>query len=150
MISRFLDIYDACIGVIETNRSKQAFLGTIGFLLDLIPLRLPLNKEELFATTLGNMRKKAHAALSNSGVPLESIVRELNLSTSSTHKPLFQVLINYRMGAPRSLKFGHSPIEDSKASFDLTLSIDEKDDGAGMPTFPMQDYLYDREGADFV
>ncbi|KAF1980469.1 hypothetical protein BU23DRAFT_562810 [Bimuria novae-zelandiae CBS 107.79] len=155
MISRFLDVNDVCIGVIDANRSEQAFLGTIGFLLDLLPLRLPLNKKERFATTLGNTRKKAHAALSNSGVPLESIVRELDVSTSSTHTPLFQILINYRMGALRSPKLGDSPMsfldyEDAKAPFDLTLSIDKKDDGAGMLTFSMQDYLYDREGADLI
>ncbi|KAJ5613799.1 hypothetical protein N7528_007453 [Penicillium herquei] len=155
MISRLLDIDDVCIGVIDANRSEQPFLGTIGFLLDLLPVRLPLNKKERFATTLSNTRKKAHAALSNSGVPLESIVRELNVSNSSTHTPLFQVLINYRMGALRSPNLGDSPMsfldyEDAKAPFDLTLSIDEKDDGTGMLTFSMQDYLYDREGADLI
>jgi pseurotin A synthetase (hybrid polyketide synthase/nonribosomal peptide synthetase) len=155
MISRFLDIDDVCIGAIDANRSEQAFLGTIGFLLDLLPIRLPLNKKERFSTTLANTRKKAHAALSNSGVPLESIVRELGVSTSSTHTPLFQVLINYRMGALRSPKLGDSPMsfldyEDARAPFDLTLSIDEKDDGTGMLTFSMQDYLYDREGADII
>jgi amino acid adenylation domain-containing protein len=155
LISRFLDIDNVCIGVIDANRSEQAFVGTIGFLLDLLPVRLPLNKKERFATTLANTRKKAHAALSNSGVPLESIVRELNTSTSSTHTPLFQVLINYRMGALRSPKLVESPMsfldyEDAKAPFDFTLSIDEKDDGAGMLTFSLQDYLYDREGADLI
>ena len=155
MLSRFLDIDDVCIGVIDANRSEQAFLNTIGFLLDLIPLRLPLNKKERFATTLSNTRKRAHAALSNSGVPLESIIRELNVSTSPVHTPLFQVLINYRMGALRSPQLGDSNMEfldyeDAKAPFDLTLSIDEKDDGTGMLTFSMQDYLYDRAGADLI
>ncbi|KAH8199740.1 hypothetical protein TruAng_006085 [Truncatella angustata] len=155
MLSKFLDIDDLCIGVIDANRSEQAFLNTIGFLLDLLPLRLPLNRKERFTTTLSNTRKRAHAALSHSGVPLESIIRELNVSTSPTHTPLFQVLINYRMGALRSPQLGDSSMtfldyEDARAPFDLTLSIDEKDDGTGMLTFSMQDYMYDREGADLI
>jgi len=44
-ISRFLDIDDVCIGVIDANRSEQAFVRTIGFLWDLLLIRLPLNKK---------------------------------------------------------------------------------------------------------
>jgi len=73
------------------------------------------------------MRKKAQAALSNSGVPLESIVRELNVSLSSTHTPLFQVLKNYCMGALRSPILGDNSMsfldyEDAKAPFDTRLT----------------------------
>lgn len=121
----------------------------------MLPLRLDVNRKERFVNTLRNTRTKAYAALSNSGVPLEAILRELQVPASAAHTPLFQVLINYRIGALKAPQLGQAQMgfldyEDAKAPFDLALSIDEKDDGTGMLTFSLQDYLYDSQGVDLL
>ncbi|KAE8149917.1 hypothetical protein BDV25DRAFT_120086 [Aspergillus avenaceus] len=155
LLNRFLEIDDVCLGIIDANRSDKLFLNTVGFMLDMLPLRLKVNKKERFLHTLRNTRGKAYSALENSGVPLETILKELQIPTSSTNTPLFQVLMNYRMGALRAPQMGEAKMnfldyEDAKAPFDLAISIDEKDDGTGMLTFSMQDYMYDWEGAELM
>lgn len=155
MLHRFLDADEMVLGVVDANRSDKQFLNTVGFLLDMLPLRLKVNKKERFVRTLRNTRTKAYSALANSGVPLETILEELRIPTSTTNTPLFQVLFNYRMGALRAPKLGEAAMsflqyEDAKAPFDLAVSVDEKDDGSGMLTFSMQDYLYDTEGAELL
>ncbi|GAB1212633.1 hypothetical protein ATERTT37_001777 [Aspergillus terreus] len=155
LLNRFLEIDDVCLGIIDANRSDKTFLNTVGFLLDMLPLRLKVNKKERFVHTLRNTRAKAYNALEHSGVPLETILKELQVPTSATNTPLFQVLMNYRMGALRAPQMGDAKMnfldyEDAKAPFDLAISIDEKDDGTGMLTFSMQDYMYDWEGAELL
>ncbi|PLB37634.1 PKS-NRPS hybrid synthetase psoA [Aspergillus candidus] len=155
LLNRFLETDDVCLGIIDANRSDKAFLNTVGFLLDMLPLRLKVNKKERFVHTLRNTKTKAYGALENSGVPLETILKELQIPTTSTSTPLFQVLMNYRMGALRAPQMGDAKMsfldyEDAKAPFDLAISIDEKDDGTGMLTFSMQDYMYDWEGAELL
>ena len=155
LLNRILETDDVCLGIIDANRSDKAFLNTVGFMLDMLPLRLKVNKKERFVHTLRNTKSKAYGALENSGVPLETILKELQIPTSSTSTPLFQVLMNYRMGALRAPTMGDAKMsfldyEDAKAPFDLAISIDEKDDGTGMFTFSMQDYMYDQEGAELL
>lgn len=155
LLNRFLGIDEVCLGIIDANRSDKAFLNTIGFLLDMLPLKLKVNKKERFAHTLRNTRSKAYSALENSGVPLETILKELQIPASSTTTPLFQVLMNYRMGALRAPQMGDAKMnflgyEDAKAPFDLAISIDEKDDGTGMLTFSMQSYMYDWESVELL
>ncbi|KAL2830329.1 hypothetical protein BDW59DRAFT_158657 [Aspergillus cavernicola] len=155
LLNRFLEVDDVCLGIIDANRSDKSFLNTVGFLLDMLPLRLKVNKKERFVHTLRNTRAKAYSALEHSGVPLETILKELQIPTSPTNTPLFQVLMNYRMGALRAPQLGDAKMnfldyEDAKAPFDLAISIDEKDGGTGMLTCSMQNYMYDSEGAELL
>ncbi|KAI0973103.1 hypothetical protein F4678DRAFT_478311 [Xylaria arbuscula] len=155
ILHSFLGINDICLGIIDANRSSSKFLNTVGFLLDMIPLNLRLNSKERFTTTMTNTRNKVYAALSNSGVPLDVILQRLKVQTSSEHTPLFQILVNYRMGALKAPPLGEANMNfldyrDAKAPFDLTLSIDEKEDGTGMLTFTTQTYLYDQTGMTLI
>ena len=155
MLHSFLGINEICLGIIDANRSNSKFLNTVGFLLDMIPLNLRLNSKERFTTTMTNTRNKVYSALSNSGVPLDVILQRLKVQTSSAHTPLFQILVNYRMGALKAPSLGEANMEfldyqDAKAPFDLTLSIDEKEDGTGMLTFATQSYLYDQTGMTLI
>ena len=155
LMQRFLGIDDLCIGVADAGRTDQAFLDTIGFLLDFLPLRFKIDKTQRFIDTLRNTRQKAYAALGNSGVPFDIILQDLNVLASPTALPLFQILVNYRMGALKQNTLGDVKLdflayEDAKHPFDLTLSIDEMEDGEGALSLSMQDYLYDREGGNLL
>ena len=55
-----------------------------------------------------------------------------------------------RTGDMHDTKLTFLDYEDARTPFDLAISVDEKDDGSGMLTFSMLDYLYDREGADLL
>ncbi|KAL8893752.1 MAG: hypothetical protein Q9192_004960 [Flavoplaca navasiana] len=144
-----------CIGMVDANRSDQSFSNTIGFFLETIPLLFKVNSEQKFSDVLQSTRTKAYAALAQTGVPTEEILRACNVAASTTETPLFQVVFNYRMGASRT-----SPLQgvdmkfleyaDAKNPFDLVVSVDELDSGTAMLTFSLQDYLYDQEGAELL
>ena len=155
LLYRFLDIDDVCIGIADAGRNDQAFMDTIGFLLDSLPLRFNIKKNQTFSETLRNTRSKVYSALGHSGVPFDTMLKDLNVPGSATDSPLFQILVNYRMGALKQKTIGDVALdflayEDARHPFDFILSIDEMDDGAGALSLSMQEYLYNREGGDLL
>nr|A0A2Z5TM64.1 RecName: Full=Polyketide synthase-nonribosomal peptide synthetase hybrid himA; Short=PKS-NRPS hybrid synthetase himA; AltName: Full=Himeic acid biosynthesis cluster protein A [Aspergillus japonicus]BBA91557.1 polyketide synthase-nonribosomal peptide synthetase [Aspergillus japonicus] len=155
MMYRMLGVTDLCIGMTDANRNDQAFLETIGLLLDMLPLRFRLDKtpsdESAFADHLRATRDIVYSALGNSGVPLETILQDIGAESSATELPLFQAVVNYRMGAIKHKSIGdlgleYLSYEDAGHPFDFILTIDEDEGRAGL-TLSMQDYLYDRAGA---
>ena len=155
LMYRFLEVDDLCIGITDAGRTDQAFLETIGFLLNMLPLRFKLESNQSFLDTLRNTRKKAYSALGNSAVSFHNILQDLNVPASPTDLPLFQILVNYRMGSTKQNTIGDVRLdwldyEDAKHPFDFTLSIDEMEDGKGALSLSMQDYLYDKEGSDLL
>ncbi|KAG8158393.1 hypothetical protein KVR01_011515 [Diaporthe batatas] len=73
-----------------------------------------------------------YATLAQTGVPTEDI--------------LASTVFNYRMGASRTSPMQGVDVKfleysDAKSPFDLVISVDEFDDGTGMLTFSLQDYL---------
>ena len=155
LIYRFTGVKDLCIGIADSSRTDQSFMDTIGFLLNFLPLKFHINGAQDFAEALKNTRTKVYAALGNSAVPFDTIVQDLKIETSTIDTPLFQVLVNYRMGALKQSSIGATKLdflayEDAKNPFDFALSIDEKEDGTGMLTLSMLSYLYDAEGGDMI
>ena len=152
LLSRFLDIDDICIGITDAGRTDPAFMQTVGFFLDSLPLRFKVKQDDVFVDRLQDTRNKVYAALGSSGVPLDVILEDLNVTTSSGTPPLFQVLVNYRMGTLKQKSIGNIQLDylaykDAKHPFDFILSVDE-DEGAGGLTLSMQDYLYDQTSGD--
>lgn len=149
---RSLDVNNLCIGITDANRTNVSFLRTVGFLLDSLPLRFQIRNEESFLDRLQNTRDKTYSALSNSGIPLDTILQDLKIASSSDTLPLFQVLVNYRMGAlgqktVGDVKLDYLAYEDAKHPFDFILTIDEDEGAAGL-SLSMQEYMYDQLGGD--
>lgn len=157
---------DLCIGIVDANRSDQAFAKTIGYLLEVLPVKFSIDMAQKFTSLLQHVRTKAYGALAHSGVPIEEIVRACSSTGTGTGTgpgttPFFQVAFNYRMGATKapnlvsddkddasSAKMDLLDYADATTPFDLSVSLDEKDDGSAMVTFAMLDYLYDGAAAD--
>ncbi|KAL8999563.1 MAG: hypothetical protein Q9169_001652 [Polycauliona sp. 2 TL-2023] len=155
LLHRLLNTEQMCIGMVDANRSAQSFSNTIGFFLETIPMLFRVNSEQKFSEVLQATRSKTYAALAQTGVPTEEILKACNVASSTTETPLFQVVFNYRMGASRTapmqgLDMDFLEYADAKNPFDLVVSVDELDNGTAMLTFSLQDYLYDREGAELL
>ncbi|CAJ2500622.1 Uu.00g034750.m01.CDS01 [Anthostomella pinea] len=58
MLSRFLDIEDLCIGIVDANRSDPAFSNTIGFLLEILPVLFRVKGNHQFKQVLTATRAK--------------------------------------------------------------------------------------------
>lgn len=156
LLHRLLDDVDQmCIGVVDANRSDRDFSGAVGFFLETLPLLFRVSGEQPFSEVLQATRNKAYAALAQTGVPTEEVLRVCNFPASTTETPLFQVVFNYRMGASRAAPMQGVDVKfkeyaDAKNPFDLVISADELEDGTGMLTFSAQGYLYDQEGMEVI
>jgi amino acid adenylation domain-containing protein len=155
LLHRFLQVDDFVIGIVDAGRGNKAFLDTIGFLIDLLPLRFNLagkNGDAVFSELLKSTRSKAYSAMGHSGVPFDVILQDVNPPTSTVSPPLFQVVMNYRLGVLGQKTIGDvnldwSTYEDAKHPFDFILTVDENDGGAFL-TLSMQEYMFDRAGGD--
>lgn len=157
MLHKYLRVDDICVGIADANRSDPGFMNTVGLLLDSLPLRSRSQPETSsdtkdFAETLQRTRRDVYSAVSNSGVPLDVILDDLAVDGSASTMPLFQALVNYRMGALKQKSVGDVSLDylayqDAKHPFDFILTIDEEEDWAAI-TLSMQDYLYDSAAAE--
>ncbi|EAW15062.1 PKS-NRPS hybrid synthetase psoA [Aspergillus clavatus NRRL 1] len=155
LLHRLLDTDKMCIGVVDANRSDQKFVDSIGFFLETIPLLFKVDSQQRFVELLKETRSKAYAALAQTGVPTEEILKACGVASSTTETPLFQVCFNYRMGAGRTAPLQGVEMKfldyvDAQNPFDLVATVDELDDGTAMITLYLQDYLYDQQGAQLL
>jgi amino acid adenylation domain-containing protein/thioester reductase-like protein len=150
LLSRLASQEDVCIGMVDANRSNSDFNESIGYFINTLPLRFSINENDSFDKILGNTRKKVYAAMENSQVPIDVLLEKLKVPRSPTHSPLFQVLVNYRLGALEQKVLGDCAMTDAKSSvsmtpYDLTLLILETSDGGCLLQFDTQNYLYSAE-----
>lgn len=155
LLHRLLDVGDLCVGIVDANRSDAAFSQTIGFLLEIMPVRFSVSGTDTFSEVLKQTRSKTYAALARSGVPIEELARACGVSADKTQTPFAQIIFNYRMGATKASDMGDTRMDfvaysDARVPFDLAVSVDEKDDGTGLVTLSAQDYLYDQEAVDLL
>lgn len=143
---RFLDIEDVCVGMADANRTESNSTGTIGFLLNLLPLRFKANPKQNFAEAIKEARDKAYSALAHSKLPFDVLLEELDIPRSSTHSPLFQVFMDYRQLAVKSPKMlgaqADGVASTGRTAYDLTLDINEVSGDEITITFRTQKYLY--------
>lgn len=152
LLLRFSNVEDLCIGIGDGNRVEKDTLGSIGPFVNLLPLRFRRKKSETFQEILQEARSKTYDALSNSAVPFEVLLDELNAPRSACHSPLFQAFIDYRQGARERMQFGDCELEiiefkAGRTAYDLSLDI--VDDTAGQPLLMMmaQASLYSESDA---
>lgn len=141
---------DICLGIADANRLDNKYMDTIGFFLNLLPIRTRMNGQERFDDLIKCMRKNIYGALARSKVPFDILLEELKIPRSSSHSPLFQVLINYTLGIQKQRKTFRCQIEiveveDASTSYDLVVSIVETPDEDTAPSFTMQKLLYREE-----
>ncbi|PNP47750.1 hypothetical protein THARTR1_10435 [Trichoderma harzianum] len=110
LLSRLLDIRDVCVGITDANKNDSEFLDTIGFFVNLLPLRLKTDGAQSFASLTTAAKDKVHQALAHSRVPFDKLLDELKVPRSTYHSPLFQVVVNYKMGSTQSV-----PLADCQA-----------------------------------
>ncbi len=89
-------------------------------------------------------------AMANAGVPSSKLFELLKIQRTTSHSPLFQVLVNYRLGALEQVEMGDCELTDMKGNppktpYDLTALIIEKSQGECLLQFDVQKYLYSDE-----
>ncbi|WYZ38312.1 hypothetical protein EsH8_III_000226 [Colletotrichum jinshuiense] len=139
---------DMNIGIVDSNRGQDAEdTQALGSYVNVLPLRATLRDDEGFDKVAQRTRDTVLEALANAGVPFEMLLDQLKVPRHSTHHPLFQVLVNYRLGIPSSSPLGDGKIEwtgaiPSKNSYDLAVDVSDTPRGSCILSFTTQRYMY--------
>lgn len=152
LLNRLLEVKDFCIGIADAGREMGTFAESIGMYLNLLPVRLAVNKNEPFHEFLKTSRRKTQEALAHGRLPFDMILQEAGVERSDTYNPLFQAFFNYRSGVSQNRSFcgcdavGEDWISGT-TSYDITLDIIENPDSATALRFDVQKSLYTSEDA---
>ncbi|PKX89257.1 uncharacterized protein P174DRAFT_507588 [Aspergillus novofumigatus IBT 16806] len=155
ILCRLLKIGDLCIGVADANRTSEAHSGTVGFFLNLLPVRFSTKEHSTFQDLVSSTRRTILEALSNSETPFDLILDDPKVVRSADHSPLFQVAVNYRMGAMLQVPLGDGTMEmasadDAKNPYDLSFGITETATGACLLELTSQKQLYTERSTELL
>ncbi|KAF7155441.1 hypothetical protein CNMCM5623_007512 [Aspergillus felis] len=147
------NLTDFCIGLADANRLDPKFIGTVGFLLNLLPVhfhRSPAGAK--FREVVQATRNKVYRILEHSQLPFDVLLNELNIPRSADHTPLFQVFVDYRQIVQDRVMFGECKVGEerwcnARTGYDLRLEVTENPDGETLLRLGLQDSLYYAESA---
>ena len=150
---RHLDIDDLVIGVADANRNDSALDNTMGFLLNLLPVRFKNEEGDAhspFKNIAEDARNKAREALAHSSLPFDALLERLDMPRSTTHSPLFQAWMDYRPLNPNQepTMFGTRASGTptvGRTGYDITLDVQEEEGTQIWVALRMQKYLYSAE-----
>jgi hybrid polyketide synthase/nonribosomal peptide synthetase ACE1 len=146
MLLRLTNVNHLSIGVADANRIQSHVLGTLGVLLNILPLSFRDGSSQTFLEALGESRAKTYEALQHSAVPFDEILNRLHVTRSNSYSPLFQAFFDYRTGAREMMKFGNLQFRIAAAdlggtAYDVSLDITEGSAGS-LVILRGQEYLY--------
>ncbi|MBA2672061.1 non-ribosomal peptide synthetase [Ramlibacter sp.] len=130
LLNRYTGQSDICIGTPIANRNRAQIEPLIGFFVNTLVLRTEVDGGQSFAKLLEQVKTHALGAYAHQEIPFEHLVEALNPERSTSHAPLFQVMLVVQ-NAPVSelrlpgLKLEPMESEHATAKFDLTLTIVE-------------------------
>ena len=139
-----------CIGIADSNRQDSRFLHTMGIFLNLLPLRFRRPVQATFSDTLRNTSNKVLSALEHSKLPFEVMLEELDVERSMAYMPLFQVFVNYRIGAFQHNPLGdcemqHRSVSDAMFPYDISITITEPTKESCIVSFTVRGDIYSED-----
>ena len=150
------ELEDITIGVADGNRKEADTLRSLGIYMNLLPLRIKRNSRQTFSEALRNVQAVVQAAFSNSRVPFDVILAELDVPRTPSHSPLFQTFLNYRQnikeartvfGADGELEI----ISAGENNYDISIDIlDNSGGGNDLVTIAVQKDIFNPEAADIL
>ncbi|KFH44047.1 Nonribosomal peptide synthetase-like protein [Hapsidospora chrysogenum ATCC 11550] len=105
-LARCLGIDDVCIGIVDANRRSADEMHTMGYFLNMVPVRIMLEQSASFDAVARSCRDAALNASAHQSTSFDTILDALEISRSTPHHPLFQVAINHRRAALNNTAFG--------------------------------------------
>lgn len=135
---------DLSIGIADANRLNNNYVDTVGFFVNMLPLRASLQPTDTFTNTVVKARTGIYAGLAHSSIPFDVLVDSLAFPRSTTESPLFQVLFSYTPGVRKEsmlgdVKMDMFQIADARSAWDLQVSVTEA------VAFSAQNYMYREE-----
>jgi amino acid adenylation domain-containing protein len=134
LLSRYTGQEDILVGTPIANRNRPEIEGLIGFFVNTLVMRTDLSGNPSFRTLLRRVHETALEANAHQDLPFEKLVEELRPERDLSRTPIVQVMFSLlnRPIPPFKLP-GLDPtwmeFQDGAARFDLSLNLDETEQG---------------------
>jgi len=134
LLYRYTGQEDICIGSPIANRNRSETEDLIGFFVNTLVLRTDMSENPSFKELLLRVREVTLGAYAHQDLPFEQLVEALQPERNLSHQPLFQVMFVLQ-NAPMSalelpdLTLSSLNIDSSTAKFDLTMSMEDTEQG---------------------
>lgn len=158
LLHRLTTSDEVCIGMAESGREFGKYAHSVGFYLNLLPLRLQVGTGEAartFEQVLLHARQKSQKAMAHARLPFNEILDSSGVELADTHSPLFQAFINYRPGISTKRDYcgcrgEGQDIDASATGYDLSLDIVENPGAQIALRFDLQASLYTQRDAQLL
>ncbi|AQA25480.1 amino acid adenylation domain protein [Rhodococcus sp. MTM3W5.2] len=129
---------DVVVGTPVAGRGEAELDDVVGMFVNTLVLRTAVEPADSFATVLSGTRDADLDAFAHADVPFEQLVERSASARSTSHTPLFQVMLEFRnVEHPHVRLPGLTAevldVEMGEAKFDLQFGIGERFDEAGAP-----------------
>ncbi|HYG64196.1 MAG TPA: amino acid adenylation domain-containing protein, partial [Thermoanaerobaculia bacterium] len=134
LLQRLTGQSDLVVGSPIAGRDRVELEGLIGCFVNSLALRAEADPERPFRDLVAGVRQAALDAYAHQELPFGRLVEALQPERNLAYTPLFQVLFVLQnsplpfLDLP-GLRLGWSEVETGTAKFDLTLSLEEGEDG---------------------
>ncbi|OBQ39962.1 MAG: non-ribosomal peptide synthetase [Anabaena sp. MDT14b] len=157
LLSRYSGQEDIIIGSPISNRNRVALEPLIGFFVNTLVLRTRLEGNPTFIELLQQVRQMALDAYAHQDVPFDQLVETLQPQRHLSHSPLFQVMFVLQNSPSSKLELRDLQVTQIEleratagATFDLTLSMQEKDSASGTELIGAFEYNANLFNADTI
>ncbi|MEA2172671.1 MAG: hypothetical protein QOD00_263, partial [Blastocatellia bacterium] len=134
LLYRYTGQEDILTGSPIANRNRAELESLIGFFINTLVLRTNMSGDPTFLDLLERVREVCLGAYAHQDLPFEKLVEEMQPERNMSHSPLFQVMFVLQ-NAPRpslelqDLRLSHVAADAGTAMFDISLSMEETQDG---------------------
>lgn len=134
LLFRYTGQEDILVGSPFSNRDRLELEQLVGFFNETLILRSAVSADLPFTDLVSNLKGRVLQALPHKNLPFDALVRELQQGRDGHYNPLFQAMFLYNTPVS-ALNFGEQlqVVEEmvnlQVAKFDLTLFVNEKEEG---------------------
>ncbi|KAM0342042.1 hypothetical protein ACHAPU_009770 [Fusarium lateritium] len=154
LLAKYTGLEDICIGIVDANRSDAKFAQTVGYFVNMLPIRATVPKTATFSNIAKAASRKTLTVLNEAAVPFDRLLTNLKAPRSGGTTPLFQAALNYRMGSIWEMPLGDarlvlSDVKDAINPFDLSIGIAETPTGCVIELYTLSS-LYSQESCSII
>jgi amino acid adenylation domain-containing protein len=150
LLQRYTGQNDVVVGAASANRGRAELAPLIGYLVNLVPVRVDLAQDPDFGGLLRQVREATVGAYAHQDLPFGRLVEVLGVPRDPSRAPVFQVALSYA-DLPEEVDFAGlaarvEQIELPVAKFDLNFFARERADGLTVE-LSYSTALFDQESA---
>lgn len=134
LLYRYAGQDDIVIGTVASGREYDEIKETVGMFVNSLAVRSRVKEKESYVQYLQRVKEKLLNISENSEYPLEELLEELHIKRDSSRNPLFDVMfvmenMDIPKGSLKKRKYGIYDYNAKGTKLDLTLRVQERDDG---------------------